>query len=207
LEKSEDGFFYISATGVATFLDRSSRQTLTRMTVSQATFTDDGTIAYSDIGFGFNADNLVNDVRRSGVQDVQQTVTDPTSIQTYFRRSSSEDLLVSDNTVARDLAAVYLDRYKEPIFRVGGVKLMASRSEAVFVAAVGRELLDLVTVERTPQGIGTTYTADQLVDGIEHSFNQHDWQTTLSLSPAFITDYFTFDSADLGVLDEDRLGG
>lgn len=209
LEKSEDGFFYIAGDGTATFLDRTSRQTLTRISTSQATFDDDGTDApYGSIAFDYNADQIYNDVRRTGTSGQAQTAEDATSIQSYFRRTSEETLITVDDGVTRDLATVFLDRHKDPLVRVGQITVPVGADPAtLFPAAVGRELLDRVTVRRTPQDVGSVYASEQLVEGITHSFDTKQWTTTLQLSPGFITAWFTLDSSTLGVLDEDQLGG
>lgn len=209
LEKSEDGFFYISANGTATFLQRTARQSLTRISTSQTTFDDDGTDSpYADITLSYDDQRLYNDVRRTGSSGQVQSSENAASISSYFRRTHEATLLTVDDLVTRDLAALFLDRYKEPGVRVPSLRIPVTSDPAVlFPAAVGRELLDRVTVRRTPQNVGSVYAAEQLVEGITHSFDTKQWTTTLSLSPAFITDWFTLDSASLGELDVDRLGG
>lgn len=209
LEKSEDGFFYMAGDGTATFLDRHARQTVTRLSTSQETFDDDGTdLSYSDIELTHDLERLYNDVRRTGDSGTEQTAEDQDSITSYFRRSNAETLLVVEDTVAADLAALFLDRYKEPLQRIPLIRVPVGKNPTVlFPAILERELMDRVTIRRTPQGVGTVNASENLIEMIEHSFDSQDWRTTLQLSPGFITDYFTLDSATLGVLDEDRLGG
>lgn len=208
LEKSEDGFFYIAGDGTATFLQRTARQTLSRIVISQATFDDDGTdVGYASVTFDYNADHIYNDVRRTGTSDQPQSAEDPDSISSYFRRTSEETLLTTSDAVTRDLAAVFLDRHKDPIVRVGALTVPVAELPSVLFTAAGRELLDRVTVRRTPQDVGSVYSSEQLVEGIVHSFDTKQWTTTLQLSPGFITAWFTLDSESLGVLDEDQLGG
>lgn len=209
LEKSEDGFFYMASDGTATFLGRTARQTVTRISTSQATFDDDGTdLHYSDVEFTHDLERLYNDVRRTGTSDVEQAVEDPASIDSYFRRSNSETLLVTEDSVAADLAVLFLDRYSEPAQRIPAIRVPVGADPTnLFPAVLSRELLDRVTVRRTPQAVGSVNTSENLVEAIEHSFDSTDWRTSLQLSPGFITDYFTLDSATLGELDVDRLGG
>lgn len=208
LEKSEDGFFYMAGNGVATFLDRTSRQTLTRIGTSQVTFDDDGTdSSYSDITFTHDLERLYNDVRRTGTSGEEQSAENASSIDSFFRRTHSETILTGDD-VARDLAVVFLDRYKEPEQRVPAITVpVGANPTVIFPAVLARELVDRVTVRRTPQGTGTVNSSEQLVEGIRHSFNSKQWTTTLQMSPGFITTWFTFDSATLGALNDDVLGG
>lgn len=207
LEKSEDGFFYFAGDGTATFLGRSARQTVTRISTSQATFADDGT-DYSSVAFSYDTERLYNDVRRTGTSGSEQAVEDSGSIGSYFRRTHSETLLVTEDAVARDLAAVFLDRYAEPAQRVPEITIPVGADPTVLMPAVlDRELLDRVTVTRTPQKVGSANTSEQLVEGIVHVFDSKQWTTRLQLSPGYITNYFTLDSSTMGVLDEDTLGG
>lgn len=207
--RSDDGFFFMAGDGTATFLQRTARQTETRISTSQATFDDDGTdLGYSMLEFQNDLENLYNDVRRTGSSGDEQSVQDDDSIDSYFRRTHSETLLVTEDAVAQDLAALFLDRYKEPLQRVPQITVPVGRDPAtLFPAVLGRELLDRVTVRRTPQGVGSVNSSENLVERITHRFDTKTWETTFALSPGFITDYFTLDSATLGVLDEDRLGG
>jgi hypothetical protein len=209
LEKSEDGFFYIAGDNTATFLDRYARQTVTRISTSQITFDDDGTdLGYSYVEFTHDLERLYNDVRRTGESGIEQTAEDPDSIHDYFRRSDSETLLVVDDAVVADLATLFLNRYKDPIQRVPGISVPVGNDPAtLFPGVLGRELLDRVTVRRTPLGVGTVNLSENLVEAIEHRFDSTDWRSTFQLSPGFITDFFTLDSATLGELDVDRLGG
>jgi hypothetical protein len=209
LEKSEDGFFYMAGDNTATFLARSARQTVTRISTSQATFDDDGTdLSYSWLEFTNDLENLYNDVRRTGVSGTEQAVEDDDSIGDYYRRSNSETLLVTEDAVAADLAALFLDRYKQPIQRVPDLRVpVGADPSSLFPAVLGRELLDRVTVRRTPQAVGSVNATENLVETITHDFDSVEWVSTFSLSPGFITDFFTLDSASLGELDVDRLGG
>lgn len=209
LEKSEDGFFYFAGDGTATFLARSARQTLTRMATSQRTFDDDGTdLGYSQLELSYDLDRLYNDIRRTGTSGEEQAVEDDSSISDYFRRTQSETLLVPDDNVAADLATLFLDRYKEPTQRVPEITVPAGRDPSVLMPAIlGTELLDRVTVRRTPQGVGTVNTSENLVERIDLFFNPKQLVATFGLSPAYTTSWFTLDSATYGVLDEDLLAG
>jgi hypothetical protein len=208
VERSEDGFLYVSADGQVVFLDRNNRQTLTRMSTSQATFDDDGTdLAYSGLSYQFDAENLYNDIRLTGDSGTEQADEDPDSIDAYFRRTFSDTILTTPDDVVRDLVQLKLLRYKDPLLRCPQieVKPLADRTN-LFPAVLGRELLDRVTVRRTPQGVGSVNATEQIVEGVAHTFTSKNWVTTLQLSPGFITSFFTLDSVTLGVLDEDLLG-
>ena len=209
VERSEDGFFYVTKDGTIRFWDRNTRQTETRMTTANAVFDDDGTDSrYSTVSFSYDDENLFNDVRLTGASGTEQAVEDSTSIGSYFRRSYTATLLTVGDGMVRDLAAIRLDRYKDPIVRVPEIEIRPLRDQAtLFPVVLDTELLDRVTVRRTPQNVGTVIAQDVLVEGITHRFTSTSWATRLRLSPGFITDYFTLDSATLGVLDEDRLGG
>jgi hypothetical protein len=206
VEVSEDGFLYVSRTGKVTFIERHARFTDTRLVTSQATYSDDGSDnRYADIGFDYDLDRVYNDVRRTRDGGVEQTAEDSTSIESYFRRVHSvTGLLLTTDAETADNAASFLDRYSEPMMRLPELELRPLRDpDVMFPAWLARELLDRVTVETTPMGLGSQLSTQQHIEGYTETFTTRTYTARVALSPATSTTstVFILDSATQGVLD------
>jgi hypothetical protein len=206
VEVSEDGFLYVSRTGKVTFLERHARYNDTRLTTSQATYSDDGSDnRYSDIVFDYDLDRVYNDVRRTRDGGTEQAVEDSDSITAYFRRVHSvTGLLLTTDAETADNAASFLDRYAEPVMRLPELEVKPLRDPAVmFPAWLSRELLDRVTVEATPMGVGSQYSTQQHIEGYTETFSTRTYTARVQLSPATASSstVLILDSATQGVLD------
>lgn len=210
VEKSEDGFVYIEADGDVTFVGRLERQTTTRLNTSQVTFSDaDEDYPYQDLRYRYDDQLIYNDVRRTRDGGAEQSVEDPPSIVAYFRKTNSETgLCMATDTIARDIATVVLQRYKEPQLRIDSLVVDPGNNRTnLYPEVLGRRILDRVTVIRTPQETGSAITQELLIQGIHHQFSLGNWQTTFYVTPTDSFEFFTLDSATLGELDVDVLGG
>lgn len=210
VEESEDGFLYMGADGAVTWVGRHGRQTLTRMTVSQATFSDAASSPhpYAQLRYRYDDQLIYNDVRRTRDGGVEQVAVDTTSITDYFRQTNSKTgLLMDADDVAHDLATVFLERYREPVLRIDSLVVdVGNNWDELFPLVQSLQILDRVTVERTPQETGDPIDQDLWIQGIEHTFGVGRWTTTFYLTPVDPFTLFTLDDADLGVLDEDLIG-
>ncbi len=192
-EKAEQGRFFISRAGKATFLDRYYNQLVTAGVTSQATFSDDGSDnAYCSIAFDYDDRVVYNRVRASRAGGGEIEVYDQTSIDTYGEQvdSSLTGLDIDSDASVRGLAELRLDRYKNPQLRVRPIELKLHG----LTAAQQADILDLelgyrVTVERTPQAVGSAITQETIVEGISHRIAGGQWTTTLTLSPVDTREY------------------
>jgi hypothetical protein len=188
VEAVEQGRMFISRDGKLTLLDRYYHQTSTKGTVVQATFSDDGAdIPYSGFAFDFDNRMVYNRIRASRPRGGVVEVLDQDSIDTYGEQieSSLSNLDVPSDNVVRSAAEYRLSRYKDPQLRIRPIELKLGRLTAAQQAAVlALELGYRVTIERTPQGVGSAVTQDCLVEGISHRIGDRTWTTTLQLSPA-----------------------
>lgn len=192
-EKAEQGRFFISRAGKATFLDRYYNQLVAAGSTSQATFSDDGSDnRYCAIAFDYDDRQVYNRIRssRTGGSDIE--VYDQTSIDTYGEQvdSSLTNLDLGTDAEARSLAELRLDRYKDPSLRVRPLELKLHG----MTAAQQADVLDLelgyrVTVERTPQAVGSQIAQETVVEGISHRISGGQWTTTLTLSPVDAREY------------------
>lgn len=203
VEKSEDGFLYVSAEGVITFVGRFGRTDLTRMNTSQATFSDatDGT--YEDITYPYDDQLIYNDVRRTREGGVEQSVEDADSIGSYFRKVHTESgLVMSTDAQAQALAVVFLERYKEPQQRIDGLTIDPNNDPTEqYPHVLGLDILDRITVTRTPQEVGDPISEDYWIQGISHSWSGFQWRTSYYVTPVDQFEWFTFDDDALGLFD------
>ena len=211
VEVSEDGFFYVNAAGEVVFHGRHDRQTVPRMANVQATFSDQGPLYYDDLMLLPSDWALVaNDVRRTREGGVEQTVVDAASIGIRGRRTNSRSgLVVETDAQAMDLAQAHLNRYSVPGTRIDGLVIDPLNDPGqLWPEVLGRQVLDRIQVDRTPQQTGDPIELQVLIQGIEHQWTDWAWRTRWYVTPADEPSsfYFTLDDLALGVLDDDLLG-
>ena len=209
VEQSEDGFLYIETDGDVTFVGRHERQTTTRLNTAQATFDDaDGDYPYRDLRYQFDDQRIYNDVRRQREGGLEKTAENDVSIGKYFRSTHSlTGLVMASDSIAQDIADVNLERYREPRQRIEQLVIDSGNNRInLYVEVLARRILDRITVRRTPQEVGSVIDQDLLIQGMTHTFNQFRWSATYYVTPVDTFQMFVFDSATLGVLDEDLIG-
>lgn len=174
IETTEQGYLYVSADGKVTFLDRDALITDTRTTVSQATFSDDTTSGQQSriLKGDFDEDLIVNQSVVTDANGIRHQVDDTTSQASFGVRT--ESLKVGSSRGGLNLAEHRVNDYKDPHFRVPSVHVFPMKDDALWPKVLGRELGDLVTVKRTPQGVGSLYTDDLVVEGIEWKIRPGD---------------------------------
>lgn len=186
VEAAEQGRFFISRAGKATFRDRYYHQTVTEGTTAQATFSDGAAnVSYSGLGYDYDLSRVLNRIRasRSGGQVI--TVSDATSIATHGERTDDvTGLDLQTDAEVRSLAEYRLDRYKSPSLRARPISvLLQSLPPAQQATVLALELGYRVNLKRTPQGVGSAIDADSIVESIDHEIEDRSWRTTLTLSP------------------------
>lgn len=210
VELSEDGFFYMKGNGDAVFHGRQDRQSVSRLATVQRTFSDaDANYVYDNLVIiPRDVQYVANDVRRQRDGGVEQQVTSAASISKRGRITDAKSgLVMSSDAVAFDIATIHLLRHAEPGTRVDDLIIdPANAPEYLWPEVLGREILDRIEVERTPQQTGDAIVLEVLIQGIEHSWQSFQWVTRWYVTPADSFSFFTLDDATLGVLDEDLLG-
>jgi hypothetical protein len=207
VERSEDGFLFMMGDGRIRFWERHARFTETAMTASQATWSDDGSDnAYANVEFERSDTFVSNDVRRQRVGGVLQRKTDATSDGQHGPRVDSQtDLLMISDGEAETFAARFLAAHKGAQTRVTRLVVKPRRDPTqLFPVVLAAELLDRVTVQRTPQGVGSQISVEQIVQRVTHQIGVKSWTTTLGVSPTDINDstvQMVFDSATQGKFD------
>lgn len=204
VEQSEDGFLYMSADGIVTFVGRFGRTDLTRMNTSQATFTDaNATSPYDGLTFRYDDQLIYNDVRRTREGGVEQSAEDAGSIGEFFRKPHTQSgLVMSTDAQALALAIIALERYKQPQKRIDGLVINPQNNpDEQWPLVLGLQILDRVTVSRTPQQIGDANSQDYWIQGMRHEWRSLRWRTTYYVTPVDEFEFFTFDDDTLGLFD------
>jgi hypothetical protein len=204
--RAENGYMYMDAGGVFTFQGRHSKLNLT----PTVTFSDDRTagVPYMELTQRSSSDLLFTRVSgKSESTDVTVEYVDSAAEDDFFIRSLAlGTLLTIDDTQTANIVYSYLARFSsiEERFDTATVNLAACTNGEVG-QVVGLELADLVTVERSPMGIGATISRESLIESVSHRIGHGSWTVEVGFSNADTLDYFTLNDAVLGVLDTDRL--
>ena len=173
--------------GNARFIDRVALA----QAASVATFSDDGAagaIAYARLQRdGNHIDTISNIVTTSYSTVGAITRSDATSIAAYDKSRKFIDAPTIPNGKTASACSAYALRLgKDPATRVptlvAPMRLDTGDNEADKL--LGLELGDIVTVERTPGGVGSQVVKRLVVQGISHQIDLEQWWVTLYLSPA-----------------------
>ena len=210
VEQTEGGALFVTAAGLVRFIGHDSLLK-SPYTTPQATFGDTGTdLEYGDLTYEYDDVLIFNEVRVTRTGGVTQIVADTTSQTHYLRRTKTLDgLLNQSDSSSLDRANWELTHYSSPILRVTGLRLepAANNDATHYPQVLGRELLDRVTVKRTPQNLGSTIQQDVLIQGISHTVTAMEWVTDWNLSPAETQVYWILGTAGFSELGQTtRLG-
>lgn len=153
-ELTEDGAFFVDATGVIRFINHNALAAAPFIT-SQATFTDlpaSGSLYYQP-GSDIAADDqdLYNKAAVGNVGQPVQYAADGVSVLRYGARifPGTTELLGTDQIVAATRATAIVARFKDPVTRIRRIDL-APIDDTVHLGpeVIARDLLQCVTVER-----------------------------------------------------------
>jgi hypothetical protein len=201
VEVSELGGFFISAEGDATFYSRTTVSELADSTPTN--FSDDGTgIGYAQIDLAFDDTLIVNDVSVQRLNGTNQTVSDQTSIDNYFKHSGARTgILVQTDQESLDQANMILSARKDATLRIDSMtlNLVDDGEVARNIAGLELEIFDLVNVTKAMPG-STSITRELFVQGVQHDITRTTFTTKILTSEPIIQ-AFILNSTTQGVLD------
>jgi hypothetical protein len=198
----ESGWYWIAGDGDFTFRDGNTR--IQDEASSNATYTDAAAgLQYTqplDLVPGGTDEQLWNKAVVTREGGTAQTVSDASSIGDFGERDLhlSETLHVSDGE-ARSLADQLIDEFKDPRASVPTLTFQPQSDTNLWAQALGRELLERVTVTKT--GSGDTFSEDFHISGISHTVGLHprEWLAVFELVPVLPhTDWWILGTAQLG---------
>jgi hypothetical protein len=200
---AERGIFFIDGQGRAVFHDRAHRWN----TSSVLTFTDAPNktptrIGYTNLLPDIDAARVYNEITVTRTGGTAQTAVDGISQQRYFRRSLTLTPALLTDAEALDQASYELTLRKDARMRFLSVEIKPQADGNAWPHALGREISDQVTVERTPASIASitsqTIIRSCFIEAVTHTVDPQQWVTSFLLSPADLySGFFTLGTAQL----------
>jgi hypothetical protein len=202
--QAEDGRFFISAGGTATFQSRLSNVFGTAV----ASFGDNGgtAIGYQALSVGYGAETLFNRVQ-VGVQGLSvATAVGTASIAEFgIQTLALSDVPLADLAAGTTLANNLLDKYQDPVFRFDELTLTlngmtASQAQQVSTIEIGQ----IVNVTKSyTTGSPTSLSRDMVVERITHAITPMTHRVTLGLGQTSLKTEFILNTS---VLDDVEVG-
>lgn len=179
---TENGEHFVTADGMVVFRGRGYRyNALTPVW----TFGDGaGEFPYEDLQLDFDSTHLSNVVtatqQSTGTNFVAQDSASKTS---YYTRTMTRTLNVTDGLECQDAADYFVSRYKDPLTRVQSIKLHPSANTALWPVLLGLELGTRVRINRRPPG-APLVSVDCFVEQIQWDMDSaNEAFVTLQCSP------------------------
>ena len=204
VNQTEQGRLFVGNDGKIVFQARQS----TLGAQPSVTFNDTTAgIQFSDVQFTYDDVSIRNSVIAQRTGGGQLTVQDPTSVANYFERTYSASALLHNNdNQTRDWAAFIVNRYKDPALRISSLRVQPERNPTQIYPAVGKiEIGTVLTVNRTPQSVGSTISATVTVEGITETVTPDRYEITYRIETANTSYYWILEDSTYGVLDTTTL--
>jgi hypothetical protein len=195
---AEDGRFFISRGGTATFQPRINFTFGTAI----MSFSDAGGTAYpyQELSIGYGAETLYNRIQ-VGVQGLAvSTATDTTSTTEFGVNTLALADLPLDTQAAGDtLASNLLNKYKNPVFRFDEIStLLNAMGSAAGEDVCQLDIGDLVSVTKTyTTGGPLTVSETMFVENISHEITPSLHRVNLGLGQAQLVTAFILDTSAL----------
>ena len=205
--RAEAGFLFVSAEGTLTFRNRLAVLNV----MASAVFSDNRAagVPYMMITQRSASDLLYTRVTgESETTSNEKTAVAPTATTDNFliRTLALGTLFTLDDTQTQSIVDYYLGRFSTIEVRFHQATVNMAAASAVEVAAVtSLDLSDVVTVARSPMGVGAMISRLSIIDGISHRIGHGKWLMDLAFANADTRAFLTLDDAVLGVLDSYRL--
>ena len=169
VEEAEQGQFYMSADGKATFRDRNYKRT--QQFTSQATFGNGvGELPFSDVITTLDDSKILNIISVTRDGGSEQLLSDTDSVAKFGSRqdSLSGTLNVTDAD-ALSVAQQRLSQFKDTGSRIEGMIVNPLSSTSLWNQALVRELGDKITI-KIPTPVSTTMEFDVHIDMLDAMF-------------------------------------
>lgn len=205
INESEQGYLFISADGMLTFIERLEPTFQT----SEAFFSDTGSdIPYNTLSVMFGQEQLYNNIVVSDVTGLEFSLSDATSVADYgISTLDLTDTLLANagGTEQLDLLAQnLLLRYKQPAYRFDKMTVTYNGlSSADQLSLSQLELADIVTITRTyPVGTPSSVTQQYSVESLNHRVSPNSHVLEIGLANAPIAFPLILDDPIFGTLSE-----
>ena len=200
--QAEDGRFFISRGGTATF------QPTVDFTFGTASvfFSDTGgtAIGYQALSVGYGVETLYNRIQ-VGVEGIGFAVAEDSASIAEFgvQTLSLNDVPLNSLTAGTTLAQNLRDKYKDPIFRFDEISVVLNGLSPADAEAVSTlEIGDLVSITKTfVTGSPLSVTRTMFVEQISQNITPNSHTVTLGLGQAQLLTVFVLDSSELDDVD------
>jgi len=197
---SEPGDLFVNKAGEVEFRDR-----LNVATSSSLVFSDVSGIGYQGVKAVYGSELLYNNITvTSGTATA--SASDAYSISLYGQQDLTVDTLLENPADLSTMAAVLLQRYKQPEFRFENLEVnLNAVTPEVRADILALELSDIIKVELTPGDIGPTIERYGKVLSLSYSFTPEGDMVEIGLESG-ASSFFILDDLAFGKLNEDALG-
>ena len=186
VDSTEYGRMFVAADGKLTFKDRYSPFLEATATVSQFTFSDTVTTnGYAEFQLDLDDELLVNVARVTRRGGTEQRSTDTASVALYGEADVQlGDLLHTSDEVAKSQADWIVKSGSTPLPRVPSIRIPLHKYATLDqIDVLGLEIGHRVTVDRTPQGVGSAISLDFLVSGVSMTIDPWEWSVEFYVEP------------------------
>lgn len=204
--RAEAGYLFVAADGTLTFRNRLA----VLNTPAEATFSDNPStgIPYRNVTQRSSADLLFTRVTGTSETTGNEVVAVDTAATAQFliRTLALGTLFTLNDAGTQILVDYYLERLLAPELRFHAATInMVALTDAQVENVVALDLTDVVTVKRSPLGVGAMIERLSLVDGVSHRIASGSWTVDLSFANADSRSFLQLDHAVFGALDANRL--
>ena len=208
VEFTEQGAFYIGATGNAVFKSRAQIESYSGQ--NPTTFSNGGTdIPYNNIVFAYDDKLIINQSNMQNIGGTMQSASNATSISTYFPHSfTQQNLLAQTNADALNIALLHTATRAFTTLRIDAMTLDLSDPAMVsagIIAALSLDYFSTVQItnygQTTDTGGTSTITKTLQVMGASHEITPNTWKATFATSEP-INASFIIGSSIYGVIDD-----
>lgn len=200
---AERGLFFIDGEGRAVFQDRNARYGV----ASSVTFTDDlgslsaSRLKYQELDPEFDIEKVATEVIVTATGGTPQVASGFGNVP--VRRTLPLSLDLVSDAAALERAQFELALRKDARLDFPRLAVKPQAQDAAWPHALGLELSDKVTIERTPDSVEAiapeTIDRSVFVEAVAHNVTPSEWLTAYQLSPADMFDQFwILDTSELG---------
>lgn len=186
VDSTEYGRMFVAADGKFTFKDRYSSFLEATATVSQFTFSDTVTTnGYAEFQLDLDDELLVNVARVTRRGGTEQRSTDTASVALYGEADVQlGDLLHTSDEVAKSQADWIVKSRSTPLQRVPKIRVPLHKYATLDqIDVLALEIGHRVTVNRTPQGVGSAISLQFLVSGVTMTIDPWEWWVEFYVEP------------------------
>jgi hypothetical protein len=206
-EFTEQGGFYMSSSGKATFKSRSNIQK-TNGAAPITYFSNDGSaITYAGVTFAHDDKLIVNQANFTNVGGTVQSYADSASISQFFPHTVTQtNLIGSTDAQTYNMAKIYVQTRKNTTIRIDQISLDLTTPNyaAGITAALTLDYFSTVNIKNV-QSNGSTIQKTLQVMGSNYEITANSFDISFTTSEP-IVDAFILDSSLYGILDQSILG-